>query len=414
MPMARQWGGVCALLLVLSVAAQAPAQGATQWFDPASAPFLPVPEIDVDPNSGTTLGLIPVWVSADNQQVIRRIIAPDLIHNPYFGFGARFRVFGFPCEDTQWFIVGGGKERVEREFDAVYESGRLRESPWSMKFEAVFDRSGTPRFYGIGNHSPAFDQTDYTNQQVYVQARFGRNLSRAVQWLYLLRARSVDVTPGTLIHIASLERRFGSVLGSGVTRETLHRVALAIDTRDDATMPNRGWQLTAYAGMAARHGLLNQSLYSEAGIDARGYWPLNPALTVVGRLGLRYLPTTFRTPFWALSSLGGDSSGLDGSQPLRGFGTSRFYDRNAFSSSWELRWTAHQFNAVGTRIDLQLTPFVDAGRVFGRAGTSPLSQLHWVGGIGVRALARPTVVGYVDFGYGSEGLAVFTGLNYPI
>jgi hypothetical protein len=33
--------------------------------------------------------------------------------------------------------------------------------------------------------------------------------------------------------------------------------------------------------------------------------------------------------------------------------------------------------------------------------------------VGFRAIARPFVVGYVDFGLGSEGVAVFTGLNYP-
>ena len=33
--------------------------------------------------------------------------------------------------------------------------------------------------------------------------------------------------------------------------------------------------------------------------------------------------------------------------------------------------------------------------------------------IGVRGIARPSVVGYVDIGYGTEGVAVFTGINYP-
>jgi hypothetical protein len=34
-------------------------QGLARWFDPATAPFIPVPDVDHDPNSGTTLGLIP-------------------------------------------------------------------------------------------------------------------------------------------------------------------------------------------------------------------------------------------------------------------------------------------------------------------------------------------------------------------
>jgi hypothetical protein len=34
-------------------------------------------------------------------------------------------------------------------------------------------------------------------------------------------------------------------------------------------------------------------------------------------------------------------------------------------------------------------------------------------GVGIRGIARPSVVGYVDMGYGTEGLAIFTGINYP-
>jgi hypothetical protein len=34
-------------------------------------------------------------------------------------------------------------------------------------------------------------------------------------------------------------------------------------------------------------------------------------------------------------------------------------------------------------------------------------------GVGFRGIARPFVVGYVDVGYGRDGPAVFTGLNYP-
>jgi outer membrane receptor protein involved in Fe transport len=34
-------------------------------------------------------------------------------------------------------------------------------------------------------------------------------------------------------------------------------------------------------------------------------------------------------------------------------------------------------------------------------------------GLGVRALVRPSVVGYVDVGHGSEGFVAFSGINYP-
>ena len=60
-----------------------------------------------------------------------------------------------------------------------------------------------------------------------------------------------------------------------------------------------------------------------------------------------------------------------------------------------------------------LHAFVDLGRVFSRTSTNPLDHLHPVVGVGFRGIARPFVVGYVDVGYGREGAAVFTGLNYP-
>jgi hypothetical protein len=394
-------------------AGDAHGHGFWSLFDGSRLPFIPVPEVDVDPNSGTTLGLIPVWLRTDEQQ-IRLIVAPDVIYNPNFGYGARARLFAYPSDDVQWSVVGGGKQRVEREFDARYESGRLRSGAWSVACAAVFDRSGTPRFYGFGNQSPAIDQTGYTKQQAYLQARLGRNLTRQWQLAYTLRLRTVDVTPGSLTRIASIESRFGRLLGIGVNNEFLHRLSVSFDNRDDATIPRRGVLLVAYAGIAASHGFMNASLYSELGFDARGYWPLDTATTLAIHLALRYLPSTHHTPFWALSSIGGDASEIDGSQPLRGFGDSRFYDRNLFSASWELRRRVWSLDAVGTHIDLELTPFADVGRVFRHAGASPLSQLHVVGGLGVRAIATPTVVGYVDIGYGSEGLAAFTGIYYPI
>lgn len=71
------------------------------------------------------------------------------------------------------------------------------------------------------------------------------------------------------------------------------------------------------------------------------------------------------------------------------------------------------FDAVSTHVDVEFAPFVDLGRVFSRTSTLPFEQLHHVFGVGFRGIAKPFVVGKVDIGYGSEGVALFTGLNYP-
>jgi hypothetical protein len=385
----------------------------SRWFNPSTAPFIPVPEIGVDPDSGTTLGVIPTWIQTDENHEIRRIIAPDVLYNPYFGYGVHGRIYGYDSADEQWSVVTGIKERVEREFDGEYQLGRQREDPWSFNTSVIYDRSGTPRFYGIGNESPAINETNYTNQEELVQVQAGRNLTHAWQLLYTGRFQDVDVLPGTLEKIASIETRFGRILGVGTNKQALNRLSVVYDTRDDLTVPRHGMELIAYGGLASRNGLLDDSMYSEVGGDGRGFWLLNPDTVLAAHTAIRYLPTSHAVPFWALSSIGGGESQVGGEQPLRGFGNGRFYDRDSFSTSVELRRRVLTFDATSSPIEVELTPFIDVGRVFARTSTIPFDQLHRVYGVGFRGIARPFVVGYVDIGYGSEGVAAFTGLNYP-
>ncbi len=385
----------------------------SRWLNPSTAPFIPIPEIGVDPNSGTTLGLIPTWLKTDDNNDIRRIIAPDVLHNPYFGYGAHARIYAYDSTDEQWLVVAGIKERVERNVDAEYEVGRLRQDLWSVKYSLIYDRSGTPRFYGVGNESPAINETNYTDATSLGQVQVGLNLSHTWQLQYTAHLRGVDVSPGTLANIATIGSRFGRILGVGTNTEFLNRLTIIYDTRDNIIVPHRGMLWEVYGGLSSRRGLFNNSLYSETGVDGRGFWPIDPLTTVAMHLSLRYQLASHSVPFWALSSIGGDESDIGGPQPLRGFGQGRFYDHDAFSSSVELRRQVASFNAVSTRVDLEVTPFIDLGRVFTHSDTVPFTALHQVYGVGFRGVARPFVVGYVDIGHGSDGLAVFTGLNYP-
>jgi Omp85 superfamily domain len=385
--------------------------GWTKWFNPETAPFIPVPEIAQDPNGGLTIGLIPTWVTTDENHNVSRIIAPDIIYNPNFGVGMHARIYSYSSGDEQWSVVTGIKERVEREFDAEYQIGRLREDRWSINYSLIYDRDGTTRFYGIGNQTHARDQTNYTDSQEFGQVQIGLNFNHTWQLLYTLRLQSVDVLPGTLKDVPSIDTRFPQALGTN--KEFLNRLSLIYDTRDDLTVPSRGMKWVVYVGASAKNGLVNDSSYSEAGIDARGVFPVATNTVLAAHMSLRYLPTVNDIPFWALSSIGGGQSVIGGEQPLRGFGAGRFYDRDSFSATVELRRKVFSFDAVTTLLDIEVAPFADFGRVFSGSGSNPLEHIHEVVGVGFRGIARPYVVGYVDIGYGTEGAAVFTGLNYP-
>jgi outer membrane protein assembly factor BamA len=391
----------------------APPQGIARWFDPSTAPFIPIPEIDVDPNSGTTLGLLPTWLVTDDKGEIRKIIAPDIDHNPYFGLGVSASIYSFNSSDTQWSLVGGAKQRVESQFDYEYQTGRLRNDRWSFNVSVVYDRNGTPRFYGIGNESPVYDETNYTLQQKYVQGTVGWNLSHAFQIAYTLRTRDVQVQPGSLVDIENLVNRFGNIFGVGTVHETLNRIELIYDTRDDTIIPTHGGEYVIYGGVAGNSELLDSSLYSVTGIDLRQLWSPADGKIIAAHMALRYMPGVTDVPFWSLSNIGGEQSVLAENQPLRAFGQGRFYSRNLFSASLEYRARVLSVDAVSTHINLEVTPFIDVGEVFEHSRDNPVAQLHHVGGIGFRGVASPFVVGFVDIGYGSEGAAVFTGINYP-
>ncbi len=390
-----------------------PTPASFSWLNPTTWPVVPVPNLAVDPTSGATLGLIPTWLQHDSDGAIVRIIAPDIVHSTNFGWGAHFRILDFPSADTHWSIVAGAFQRVESNFDARYETGLLRERPWSLTAEAVYDRSGTARFYGIGNETPHSAQSVYIRQQMGFNVTLGWNITHAWQLGYTVLARKVKAIGGHLPGVPSITVRFPNVLGLGTTHEMLQRLSLTYDTRNNLTLPTQGVDIVVYAGIARHNGPFGHPMFTEAGGDGRFYWSPERALTIAAHIDVRYLPSVRRIPFWALSSVGGEHSILGERQTLRGFGNYRFYGRDSFSANIEVRRRVLSLDTLGTRIDLQIAPFFDVGRVFSRNSAFPIDKLHKAVGLGFRGIAAPFVVGYVDVGYGSEGAAVFTGINYP-
>jgi len=394
-------------------AAPAPNGG---WLDVSTWPLIPVPLIAVDPDSGTTLGVLPVWLHTNEEHEITRIIAPDISYNQYFGVGGHFRVFEYPSPDEQWSVTAGIQERVQRTFDFEFQKGRLRGTNWTVNTSAIYDRSGTARFYGIGNGSVLSNQTTYTASQLLGQAQFGYNFTHAWQFQYTTRVRRMEITPGFLPHLPTIEERYPFERGLGITDEVLNQVAMVYDTRDDTVIPTRGSQVVAYAGVNGHNATISDSIYSMAGVDGRTFMPLPfllPDTILAAHAAVRYLPSGHDIPFYDLSSIGGGESDIAGQQMLRGFGQGRFVDRDSYAGSIELRHRLFSFDAAASHVDIEITPFIDVGRVSSTIDVDPLSGLHKVVGIGMRGIARPSVVGYVDVGYGTEGVAVFTGINYP-
>jgi len=386
--------------------------GTSRAFDLGHVPFIPIPEIDVAPNSGLTLGLIPVVLSNNEQGEINRILAPDIIYSQYFGWGARWRSFHFPSDDEKWSVVAGAKERIEHEFDAEYQLGLRRTEDWSSIAHAVYDRSGTGRFFGLGNDSLLSNQTSFINSQIRLELTVARNFNPALQLAYRARAASVDIGQSALDSLPAIETLYPTLPGVGHVRDLEQRIVVSYDTRDSVVLPRSGERLVAFAGVSS-HELGSTNPYTSFGVEMTLLRAAGPDVTVVAHAALRYMPEFTNAPFWALSSLGGDRSIIGEAQPLRAYGDGRFVDRNSAAASLEARVWVRSFHLFSTDLKLELAPFVDSGKVFAEMSDNPLSHLHLGGGMGFRVVASPFVVGYLDVGFGKEKAAVFSGIDYP-
>jgi len=398
-------------MLVGLVWASSPAR-AFDLMNPSSWPVIPVPEVATDPNGGTTVGVLPVFLFTDTKDQIRDIFAPDINWNTTLGPGGNFRYLSYRSEDTQWYVEGGGSERIARQVDLDYEVGRTHQNWWSFEGRFYFERDPTERFFGLGNRSAFGNQTNYTQQQLYARAQFGLNLTQHWQVSLTERPRWVRIQKGGFTSLPSIFKLFPHQKGIDGGSEILSQVMLSYDTRDSLEIPRNGELYRIYGAIADRR-LLSSASYTRFGGEIRQYYSLNSWITFAGHIFMEYEPADNEVPFWAAARLGGEDSLLTDQETLRGYGADRFIDNNVAVLNAELRmrvWQADIFNTHGI---FELAPFFDLGRVGHTLGYNPLSSMHPVGGIGFRGIAEPFVVGYLDLGFGGEGAAIFTGINYP-
>jgi Omp85 superfamily domain len=403
---------VALIVLSVSLACGPRPARAFDLMSPNSWPVIPVPEVATDPNGGTTVGVLPVMLFTDTKDQIRDIFAPDINFNTTLGAGGNFRYLSYPSEDTQWYAMAGGSWEIARRVDLNYETGRTHQKWWSFQGRFYFERDPTERFFGIGNHSSQGNQSNYTTQQIYGQAVLGINFTEHLQVSLMERPRWVRIQRGGFASIDSIFKLFPNQKGIDGGSEVLTQGMVSYDNRDSIDIPRSGGLYRAYAAIADR-ALLSSSSYTRFGGEARHYLTLGNWVTFAGHLFMEYEPAGNEIPFWAQARLGGDESLLTDQETLRGYGTGRFIDNNLAVANVEMRMRVWQADLFGTHGILEIAPFAEAGRVAHDVLYNPLSAMHPVGGVGFRGIAEPFVVGFVDVGYGGEGAAIFSGINYP-
>lgn len=389
--------------------------GSARAFDlanPNSWPLIPVPEVATDPNGGTTVGVLPVVLFTDHKDQIRNILAPDINWNTTLGAGGNFRYLAYPSEDTNWYVVAGGSQDIARQVDLDYQTGRTHRNWWSFEGRFYFEEDPTNRFFGVGNDSSLGNETNFTDEKVFGQVSLGLNLTENLQIQYMLRPEWVRIHDGAFNSLPQVWQIFPNQKGLDGGSVNLNQIMVQYDTRDSVDIPRHGGLYRIYGGIVDR-SLGSSFSYTQFGYDLHQYLSVSKRITFAGHMFMEYEPAGNEIPFWAQARLGGEPSLMTDQQTLRGYGAGRFVDNNLFVANLEMRTRVFSANLFGTRGTLEIAPFAETGRVAHSLDYDPVSAMHPVGGVGFRGIAEPFVVGYVDIGYGGEGTAIFSGINYP-
>jgi outer membrane protein assembly factor BamA len=376
--------------------------------EPARAGYsiIPLPAIDTDPNAGATYGVLPVLLFRDDEDQVRRIIAPSVTYNEFRGITGTFRYFDYPTAAERFEFIAGYSETIERELDIRYRNLGLFAGRFHADLQLLFERDSTIRFFGLGPASRRVDETNMTLGVAGAYMLFGLNVTSTTRLSLGETVQNYDVKRGSVPDLPFTGDVFPDLAGVNGTFVHAQRAILAYDDRDSLTTPTRGLLVKLYVE-ASTELLGSGSEWVKAG--AEGVY-LHPAFDRRLVLVLRGLIDAISggndTPFEVKPTLGGATT-------LRGFSQNRFYGDARVLANVEARVKVFQMRIFGVTTAFEAAPFLDMGKVFTNTDELIGSQVEVTPGLALRGLAPPSVVGRVEIGVSREGPAIFVGLDYP-
>ena len=159
----------------------------------AEPQFIPIPEIIVDPNEGTTVGILPVILMSNESKSVSSIIAPDVRYNDTFGVYPTFRYFGYPDPQTRFSIIAGKGTKSAEDVELGYSGLDLFDGWLDVDAHAQREQDPFERFYGFGNNTPSGNQTNYGSTTNGGSVFAGLNFYASLQASLQARLREVHI-----------------------------------------------------------------------------------------------------------------------------------------------------------------------------------------------------------------------------
>lgn len=370
----------------------------------ADRTLVPLPIFTTDPNERETYGALLAIIDAQ-EGAFRSLLVPHATINPILGVGAAVYYQRFLERDATYTILGAQSTENQARYRVTYLNPSLAQRRYLFDGTLEYENDRTARFFGLGAASRRQDQTNYTSRDAGGHVTFGRWLRPELIASLTERIRHVSIDRGVVKSLPFIRDAFMDVPGEEGSFVWAHRLALTYDSRNNRAAPTRG----AFGQIfieGAEKVLGSEVSFGRYGLEGRFLWPLFDARLVTALRGLFERVDGSDLPFFELTALGGDDT-------LRGFGSNRFLDKGRVLLNAEERMKVFAMTYGNVRTDIELALFADAGRVFHAYHKLTSGKLQAVWGAGVRFVAASQIVAKIDVGFGSEGVAIFTGLDYP-
>jgi outer membrane protein assembly factor BamA len=304
-------------------------------------------------------------------------------------------------------MARGSMAKYEHEAMGHFEDRSFAGTRYDLVSRVQYNCDAGGHFFGVGPDTPRSSETNYKADFLLVRAGAGLPLFEDSGW----RAHFVDrmltekVTNGPINNLPGFDTTFPEFATAHHHQSNELRAVIDFDTRDHPITTTEG----TYVEMFEEHafnGFLSEYEFGRAGFDGRYFyrWP-NVEKKRVTAFNVRFEQLTGNAPFWLLPQLGGKYS-------LRAYGEGRYVDRSVLTLNLEQRFTFYETHMGGVTTQFELSPFIGMGQAADNPGRYAARYTRPVFGGAIRAVARPQVVGSVDFGVGQEGLSVFTDINY--
>ena len=370
----------------------------------ADRSFFPLPIFTTDPNERQTYGAL-VAIIDEREGAFHSLLVPYGTINPLLGVAASVHYEQFFDPQTKFDTDFSQSTKNQALYRLRYFNPELLDRRYFFQGRLSYENDRTARFFGLGAVSRKDDESNYTASESVGQFTFGQWLRPELLGSLTERFRNMDIRRGAVTSLPFLQDVFTRVPGENGAFVWAHRLALTYDSRNAIATPTSGRFGQAFVEVATST-LGSEASFVRYGLEGRSLWSHFDERLVTAVRGLIDRVDGPHIPFFELGSLGGDET-------LRGFGDNRFLDEGRFLVNAEERIKVFHITYGNVRTDIELAVFAEAGRVFHNFSDLGSGKVQAVWGGGIRFVAASQIVAKIDVGMGSEGAAVFTGLNYP-